>query len=120
MLGDNIKELMTTNKITSKELSSIVGVTPTHISYILNNRRDPSIELLNKISNALGVSVNDLFETKDHSKTNNMLTYKKNIDIEKQKQIDTVAAHLEDKNLTPKKVKLLNDYIDALFDDDDW
>ncbi|MBU5677882.1 helix-turn-helix transcriptional regulator [Alkaliphilus sp. MSJ-5] len=33
--------------------------------------------------------------------------------------IDTVAAHLEGKNLTPKKVKLLEQYIDALFDEDD-
>lgn len=33
--------------------------------------------------------------------------------------IDTVAAHLEGKNLTPKKLKLLEQYIDALFDEDD-
>lgn len=38
---------------------------------------------------------------------------------EKQRQIDTVAAHLEDKNLTPKKVKLIQNYIDALFDEED-
>lgn len=34
-------------------------------------------------------------------------------------QFDTIAAHLEDKNLTPQKIKLLEKYIDALFDDED-
>ena len=64
MLTDNIKRLMTINKITAKELSKMVGVTPTHISYILNNKRDPSVELLTKIANALGVSIEEIFEDK--------------------------------------------------------
>lgn len=34
------------------------------------------------------------------------------------KAIETIAAHLEDKNLTDKKIKLLKQYIDALFDED--
>lgn len=37
--------------------------------------------------------------------------------LEKEKQIKTVAAHLEEKNLTPEKVNLLNEYIDILFKD---
>lgn len=40
-------------------------------------------------------------------------------DSNKKYAIDTVAAHLEGKNLTPKKLKLLEQYIDALFDEDD-
>jgi len=113
LLIENIKRLMTINRITSKELSEKVGVTPTHISYILNNKRDPSIELLTKIAHALGVTVEEIFEEKHSNETN--ISLKNNIHKEKQKQIDTVAAHLEDKNLTPQKLKLLNDYIDILF-----
>lgn len=113
MLIENIKRLMTINRITSKELSEIVGVTPTHISYILNNKRDPSVELLAKIASALGVTIEEIFGEKT-SKTINSSS--KNISHnEIQKRIDTVAAHLEDKNLTPQKLELLNKFIDALF-----
>ena len=113
LLIENIKRLMTINRITSKELSEMVGVTPTHISYILNNKRDPSIELITKIAGALGVTIEEIFGEKISKAIN---TSSKNISHnEKQKQIDTVAAHLEDKNLTPQKLKLLNDYIDILF-----
>lgn len=116
MLIDNIKRLMTVNKITAKKLSEMVGVSPTHISYILNNKREPSIELLGKIATALGVSINEIFL--DNTLTDLKSSSKKIIDNEKQQQIDTVAAHLEEKNLTPQKLKLLNDYIDILFNEE--
>jgi transcriptional regulator with XRE-family HTH domain len=90
--------------------------TPTHISYILNNKRDPSIELLNKIATALDVPIEEIFEDK-HFKDNNIFN-KDNSSTEKRHQIDTIAAHLEEKNLTPQKLKLLNDYIDALFSEE--
>ncbi|OOP71918.1 hypothetical protein CBEIBR21_19220 [Clostridium beijerinckii] len=107
---------MTANKITAKKLSEMVGVSPTHISYILNNKREPSIELLGKIATALGVSINEIFL--DNALTDLNPSSKKIIDDEKQKQIDTVATHLEEKNLTPQKLKLLNDYIDILFNEE--
>lgn len=116
MLTDNIKRLMTINKITAKELSKMVGVTPTHISYILNNKRDPSVELLTKIANALDVSIEEIFEDKTIKDFD--ISHKHNYDNKKQQQIDTVAAHLEEKNITPQKLKLLNDYIDALFNEE--
>ena len=113
MLIENIKRLMTINRITSKELSEMVGVTPTHISYILNNKRDPSVELLAKIASALGVPIEEIFGEKNSKTINNS---SKNINHDEiQKRIDTVAAHLEDKNLTLQKLELLNKFIDALF-----
>jgi len=116
VLSDNIKNLMTINKITAKKLSEIVGVSPTHVSYILNNKREPSIELLSKIAAALGVSIDEIFHDKSSDDPSSSL---KNIfDDEKQKQINTVAAHLDEKNLTTQKLKLLNDYIDILFNDE--
>lgn len=116
MLIDNIKRLMNINRITSKDLSKMVGVSPTHISYILNNKRDPSMELLGKIAAALGVSIEEIFEDTTHKEAST--SSKNTVDPEKKKQIDTVAAHLEEKNLTPKKLKMLNKYIDLLFDED--
>ena len=116
MLSDNIKNLMSINKITAKKLAEIVGVSPTHISYILNNKREPSIELLGKIANALGVSIDEIFQDKVLKESSSLSEFPLN--NEKQKQINTVAAHLEEKNLTPQKLKLLNDYIDILFNEE--
>lgn len=116
MLTENIKRLMNANKITSKELAKIIGVTPTHISYILNKKRDPSLELINKIAAALQVPVEEIFESNNANEKKSSLS--NNFSNEKQKQIDTVAAHLEEKNLSPQKLKLLNDYIDLLFNEE--
>ncbi|MBC2457050.1 helix-turn-helix domain-containing protein [Clostridium beijerinckii] len=116
MLSDNIKKLMSVNKITAKKLAEIVGVSPTHISYILNNKREPSIELLGKIANALGVSIDEIFQDKAPKEPSSLSEI--SLNNEKQKQINTVAAHLEEKNLTPQKLKLLNDYIDILFNEE--
>lgn len=89
------------------------------LSDILNGKKNnPRMDTIQKIADALGVSVNAFF---DSESTENTLVKEDNkIEPEKQKQIRTVAAHLEDKDLTPKKLKLLNDYIDALFNDDEW
>ncbi|WP_297427912.1 helix-turn-helix domain-containing protein [Clostridium sp.] len=116
MLSDNIKRLMIINTISAKKLAEMVRVSPTHISYILNNKREPSIELLNKIAAALGVSIDEIFQDKSSNESSSSL--KSILDEEKQKQIGTVAAHLEEKKLTPRKIKLLNEYIDILFNDE--
>lgn len=81
MLGNNIKKLMQNNKITSKELASITNVTPTHISYILNNKREPSIDLLQKIADALNVSVNDFFDDEFIKKENSKRCSEKELPI---------------------------------------
>lgn len=111
MLGDNIKLLMKKNNISSKDLAEKVGVSPTHISYILNNKRHPSIELVQKIAHALGRTENELldFESDDEVISEFLK------DPSKKNQIKTIAAHLDDKNVTPEKLKLLTEYIDVLF-----
>ncbi|NFS52353.1 hypothetical protein FDF11_17705, partial [Clostridium botulinum] len=79
---------------------------------------NPRMITLQKLASSLDISVNDFFEERkidiiDENLIKNIDIIDenliKNVDIEKQKQIDTVAAHLEDKHLTPKKVKLLKD-----------
>lgn len=61
MLSENLKNIMKEKGITSKELAERVGVSQVHISYILNNKRDPSIDLLEKIATILNVSVSDFY-----------------------------------------------------------
>lgn len=110
VLTANIKKVMSTNKITAKELSKMIDVTPTHISYILNNKRDPSVKLLDKMVIALGVSIDELLR-------NENISLKNNPNTEKQKQINTVVAHLENKILDPKRLNILNEFIDLVFND---
>ncbi|WP_252230185.1 helix-turn-helix transcriptional regulator [Clostridium sp. ZBS15] len=118
-LGNFLKNKRIEKKFTLKDLSDLSGVGPSTISDIETGKTlNPRMITLQKLASSLDISVNDFFEeTKIDIIDENLI---KNVDIEKQKQIDTVAAHLEDKHLTPKKVKLLKDYIDALFDDENW
>ncbi len=101
MLGDNIKREMKTKNIVAKDLAASVGITPTYLSYILNNKRkNPSMELLNKIANALGVTVDTFFdndsnpnESKEKKEKDYSLTIKEqeNIDKEAQKILDDMT-----------------------------
>lgn len=59
-IGNNIRKIMTKRRITARELSTKIGVSPTHVSYVINNKRSPSIELLEKIADALSVTVSYL------------------------------------------------------------
>lgn len=96
MLGDRIKEIMKTKKITSKEIADIVGVTPTHISYILNNKRDPSMDLLKKIADTLDISVDDFFEGNTASEKETTLSIKEQekLDKEAQRLVDELTLSL--------------------------
>ncbi len=101
MLGDNIKREMKTKNIVAKDLAASVGITPTYLSYILNNKRkNPSMELLNKIATALGVTVDTFFdndsninESKEKKERDYSLTIKEqeNIDKEAQKILDDMS-----------------------------
>lgn len=111
----NIKSSALGRKYTGQMLSDDVDISRSYLGDIESGRIYPNYTLLTSIADACGVPLS-FFDNEEVTFDNR----KKNIDLEKQKQIDTVAAHLEDKNLTPKKVKLLKDYIDALFDDEEW
>ena len=68
MLGDNIKREMKNKKILAKDLANEIGITSTYLSYILNNkRRNPSMDLLNKIAKILNVSVDTFFDEQQKS-----------------------------------------------------
>ncbi|MBB6217543.1 transcriptional regulator with XRE-family HTH domain [Anaerosolibacter carboniphilus] len=112
MLGDNIKYFREIKGFNKKELAELIGVTPAYLSLIENNeRKNPAIDTIQKIADILNVSVDDLLK----DRLNEEIT--KNSD--EKTHIDTIAAHLEGKNITPKKLKLIEQYIEALFEDDD-
>lgn len=67
-IGKKLKKLRNNNGYTLKQLSEICGLSISFISDIENNRRNPSIENLNKLADALGISVNDFLDNTESKK----------------------------------------------------
>ncbi|EIW20753.1 MULTISPECIES: helix-turn-helix domain-containing protein [Pelosinus] len=65
MVGDNLRNIMMENKIPAKELAGKLGISPTHLSYVINNKRNPSLELMENIANILGVTMSELLKDND-------------------------------------------------------
>ena len=57
-----IKEICTFKGISQKALAEKVGVSATSLSRIVTGEQKPSLDTLDKIASALGVSVAELFE----------------------------------------------------------
>lgn len=123
MFADKLKQLRMEHQLTQSELAKTLNTSASSIGMYEQNRRSPDIELIKKISEYFNVSTDFLLgkssikESADnfideHNKTNDN-------QIKKDKKIDTIAAHLEGKDISPKKMKLMLNYIDALFDEFD-
>ena len=54
-LGPIIKEARTALRLTQRELAAEVGVKASHIAYIENNQRNPSLGLLKRLAETLGL-----------------------------------------------------------------
>lgn len=57
-----IKELLKEKGVTAKELAERIGISQPAMSFAING--NPTVETLEKIASALGVSVIELFEKK--------------------------------------------------------
>lgn len=69
MIGDNIRKALERKGLTSNELAEKIGVTATYVSYLLNNKRNASIEVLEKIAEVLEVSVSSFFDSPSTKET---------------------------------------------------
>ena len=58
--GANVQHRMLDKNLNKINLAKKVGVTPSAISKICHNKRDPSCKLALKIADALGTTVDDL------------------------------------------------------------
>ena len=88
-LGQRVRKRRSALQITQQELASILGITSQHVSAIEKDKWSPSLTLLPKLGEALGVSVDYLLSGKEGVIT------------------DTVPAIKADKMLDPKRKKLL-------------
>lgn len=69
LLGKRIKTIRKARNLTQEQLAELVNIAPPNISYIENGKFAPSIETLQKISNALNVEPYELYKF-DDNKTN--------------------------------------------------
>ena len=95
-LGERTKERRQALKITQQDLAQSVGMTPQHISAIEQGKWAPSVTLLPKLAEELGVTTDYLLCGKE-----NLVT-------------DTVPAIKADKSLTVKAKKLLIGLVEEL------
>lgn len=59
-----IKEIMQEKGVTSASLSTMIGIHKVSVSNIINGKINPSAETLEKIAEALGVEMWELFKSK--------------------------------------------------------
>ena len=59
-LGSIVKEARDGTRMTQRDLAAAVGVKASHIAYIENSQRRPSIPLINRLADTLGLSAREL------------------------------------------------------------
>lgn len=67
LLGGRIKELRRLRKMSQEQLSEKVGIDSKHLSRIEVGRGFPSLDTLEKITEALDVEMKDMFEFEDNA-----------------------------------------------------
>jgi transcriptional regulator with XRE-family HTH domain len=60
-LGQVLKERRALLRLTQRELALKLGVKPSHVAYLETDRRRPSLGLLSRIADVLGLSKESLF-----------------------------------------------------------
>lgn len=122
LLGNKIKFLRSKKsselgyKYTGQMLADKLSISRSYLGDIESGRILPNANLLSRLASVLDVDISFFNEQNNQYENPNSKTIS---DVEKKKQIEIITAHLEDKNLTPRKIKLLKNFIDALFDDEE-
>jgi len=59
-LGSVVKEARDGARMTQRDLAAAIGVKASHVAYIENGHRKPSISLINRLAETLGLSAKEL------------------------------------------------------------
>lgn len=57
---EKIKNLMSAQKVTQSELASVTGTSQAFISYVMDGTKMPSVAVLKRIADRLGVTMDEL------------------------------------------------------------
>lgn len=72
LLGKRIRELRTKRGLSQERLSELCGVSSRHISEMERGESNPSFQVMEQVTSALGVSMKDLFDF-EHQKSEEQL-----------------------------------------------
>ncbi len=93
-IGARLVELMEKRKINTNELANMIGVPPTTLySMIKRDSNRVDIDLIIKISHALGMTADEFLSGESFEKPN------------------TLAAHFEGEGFTEEELKDIEDYV---------
>lgn len=87
-LGERIIDIRKKKGISQKDLASQLGITPTRLNYWEKDKRDPSIPMLNLLSEALDVDVNELIGRKQEVYVKEPSSEKESLLIKKYRALD--------------------------------
>lgn len=59
-LGNAIRSARISQNLSQEQLAEMVGITPTHLKHIESEHRNPSIDILFKLSTCLNLSLDNL------------------------------------------------------------
>jgi len=59
---NKVRQIRISKGINQKQLAEMIYVTPPIISYIENKKRQTTVEMLQRIADALNVNIKDFFE----------------------------------------------------------
>ena len=71
MIGENIKRLLNEKGMTQRQLAINSACTESAISKYIGGQREPNFETLKRITKALGVKADELFNDNQNPKTTN-------------------------------------------------
>ena len=102
-LSAKLRELRTKNNLTLKDLSAKSGISVSFISDIENGRRNPSIETLKTLANALGVSADEfLKDSSTNTKSKDTKTELNKRDLKDiAKDVDSIMKKLNNDEAGP-------------------
>lgn len=109
-IGNKLKELRKQQKLTLKELSQKTNISISFISDIENRRRNPSIDNLKILANALNVQVNYFFDGSEFKEETKLDEY-----INKNKIFFSKFEKLNDKD-KDKIIKMIEMFEDETQD----
>lgn len=110
-LGLRIKTLRKSGGLTQKSLAETVGVSRIYIQSLESNRRLPSMKLLKRLSEALGVEVVDLVQN-PHTDSSGRLLLEEVLDNR-----EPVEIWYRSRKLSRQEVQLVHKLIDAALSD---
>lgn len=117
MLGENIRRIRKSKKMSINALSKESKVSLGYLSDLENNKfTNPTMDKLSKIANALNVSVSDFFDDKENLSNEENTTNESNIVDEDIRRIERARMKMTPKD-KEKMMKILRSAFDDFFDD---